>query len=127
GAAAAPDPGEVTRLHGVDRYGTSAAISAAGFAPGVPVAYIASGAEFADALSGSAAAAQRGGPVLLTAPTVLPAAIATELRRLQPANIVILGGESAVSPAVATALRGLTTGAVDRLAGDDRYDTSVAI
>lgn len=126
-AVAAPAAGQVQRLDGIDRYGTSAAISAATFAPGAAVAFIASGTEFADALSGSAAAAARGGPVLLTMADTLPPAIAAELRRLKPRQIVILGGEGAVSPAVAAALATFTTGTVSRQWGDDRYATSADV
>ncbi|MEW5991075.1 MAG: S8 family serine peptidase, partial [Chloroflexota bacterium] len=50
----------VTRLAGSDRYETSAAISKATYAPGVAVAYIATGLNFADALSGAAAAGLQG-------------------------------------------------------------------
>ena len=61
--AVAPVPGDsVTRLAGDDRYATSAAISASQFQPGVPVAYIASGLNFPDALSGAPLAGLAGGP-----------------------------------------------------------------
>ncbi|MBW9095729.1 carboxypeptidase regulatory-like domain-containing protein, partial [Microbacterium jejuense] len=41
----------VERTAGVDRYATSAAVSAATFEPGTPVAYLANGEKFPDALS----------------------------------------------------------------------------
>jgi putative cell wall-binding protein len=117
----------VTRLAGADRYATSAAISTATYAPGVPVAYIATGLGFADALSGAPAAAQQGGPLLLVPGTSIPSVVATELARLQPGRIVVLGGTSVVSAGVASALDAYTTGTVTRLAGADRYATSAAI
>ncbi|WP_299446752.1 DUF4832 domain-containing protein, partial [uncultured Phycicoccus sp.] len=46
----------VLRLSGSDRYAASAAISAETFLPGVPVAYVATGSKFPDALSGAPAA-----------------------------------------------------------------------
>ena len=119
--------GSVRRLGGISRYDTSALISADAFDPGVPVAYVASGLNFPDALSGAAAAGALGGPVLLTSPTSLPAAIASELERLDPERIVVLGGSDVVSPAVASLLAGYTQGTVDRLAGTTRFDTAVAI
>jgi hypothetical protein len=94
----------VTRLAGADRYATSAAISTATYAPGVPVAYIATGLGFADALSGAPAAAHQGGPLLLVPGTSIPSVVATELARLQPGRIVVLGGTSVVSAGVASAL-----------------------
>lgn len=117
----------VDRLAGADRYATSARISAAAFAPGVSVAFIASGAAFPDALSGAAAAGTRSAPVLLTHPETLPAVVAAELDRLDPAEIIVLGGEGAVSDSVAEALEAFTAGPVERIAGADRYETSAAI
>ena len=119
--------GAVERWAGRDRYATSAAISARSFGPGVKVAYVASGATFADALSGAPVAGMTRGPVLLTAPTALPGPVAGELARLKPTKIVILGGTGAVSNAVKAKLDTYTTGAVERWAGKDRYATSAAI
>lgn len=99
--------GSVTRLSGSDRYATSAAISAATFPRNVPVAYIADGANFPDALSGAAAGGHLGGPVLLTPRGGLPDSIKKELQRLNPGRIVILGGTGAVSTTVANQLKNL--------------------
>lgn len=114
------------RLAGADAFGTSAALSAT-YAPGVPVAYVASGYNYADALSGGPAAGKQKGPVLLVQPYGVPAVIATELKRLKPARIVVLGGPSAVSDATVSTLGGYTSGGVTRLAGSDRFETSVAV
>jgi len=117
----------VTRLSGADRYQTSAAISKASFESGVPVVYVASGVDFPDALSGAPVAGRSTAPVLLVAPNAIPDAVRTELQRLKPGRIVVLGGTGAVSSRVATQLDALTAGAVTRLAGADRYATSAAI
>jgi len=120
--------GTVTRFAGSDRYATSAQVSAASFPAQTPVAYIASGTAFPDALSGAAAAAgTANGPVLLVAGTSIPAAVSAELARLQPGRIVVLGGTAAVSSDVQQQLAGYTAGAVTRLAGSDRYATSAAV
>lgn len=116
---------DVTRLAGTDRYATAAAISHASFGAGVAAAYIATGTSFPDALAGAAAAAQYGAPVLLVRPTALPDATATELARLRPGRIVILGGTGAVSAGVADALRSYAP--VSRIAGANRYATAAAI
>ena len=60
-------PGD--RLAGADRYATAAAISKATFAPGVGLVYVATGANFPDALAGAAAAGKTGSPVLLVGAT----------------------------------------------------------
>ena len=119
--------GPVDRMAGPDRYATAAAISAGTFAPGVPAAFIATGAAFPDGLSGSAAAAHFDGPVLLTQPGLLPGSTRTELNRLNPQRIFVLGGTGAISDAVLSALVPYTFGTVTRLAGADRYATAAAI
>jgi putative cell wall-binding protein len=119
--------GVVTRRSGADRYATAAAISAAYFSPGVPVAFVATGEGFADALAGGPAAAEEGGPLLLVRSTSIPAATAAELTRLQPASIVVLGGSGAISDVVFAALDAYTTGPLSRRAGADRYATAAAI
>ena len=99
----------VTRLSGPDRFATAAAISAATFAPGADVAYIANAFNFPDALAGAAAAGTIKGPVLLAAIglPLNPATIA-ELTRLQPKRIVVLGGPGVISNAVKAALEAYT-------------------
>ncbi|NHA68273.1 cell wall-binding repeat-containing protein [Phycicoccus flavus] len=113
--------GSVTRLAGTNRYDGSAKISAATFAPGAAVAYVATGTKFPDALAGAAPAGKLGGPVLLVRPTSLPSQIAAELTRLKPRRIVILGGTDTVSADVERSLRAYS-GSVSRLAGTNRYD-----
>ncbi|MEK6720090.1 MAG: cell wall-binding repeat-containing protein [Chloroflexota bacterium] len=119
--------GGVTRISGADRYQTAAAVSAATFAPGVPVAYIATGLKFPDALAGAVVAAITPGPMLLVPGASIPPAVAAELTRLAPGRIVLLGGPSVISSEVEGALAGYTGGGVTRLAGANRYDTSAAI
>jgi spore germination protein YaaH/putative cell wall-binding protein len=117
-----------TRLAGVDRYETSAAISRFGFPSGAQVAYLATGANFPDALSGGVLAARSGGPILLVRRDELPPATAAELARLHPERVVILGGSGVVSDAVAMAAAGYTSlGRADRLAGADRFETAAQV
>jgi putative cell wall-binding protein len=120
-----PEP-FVERIDGADRYAVSASISAHTFDPLVPVVYMASGEVFSDALSASAAAGAEGGAVLLTQKNAIPSVIATELRRLKPQHIVVLGGTATIAPAVETALRTFSS-SVTRLAGADRYAVSASV
>ena len=87
-----PTTTTVTRLAGTDRYATGAAITADAFPSTVHDVYVATGASFADALSGAAAAAVRGAPVLLVAPTGVPDPVRDELARLRPERVWVLGG-----------------------------------
>ena len=119
--------GPVLRQSGADRYATAAAISAATFAPGPEVAYIATGLNFPDALAAAGAAGRLGGPVLLVSTNSIPTVVKTELTRLKPQRIIIAGGPSVVSASVATQLDAYTTGSVTRQSGADRYATASAI
>lgn len=119
--------GTATRIAGPDRYATAAAVSRTHFSPGAPVAYIATGLNFPDALAGGPAAGIQGGPMLLTEPGTLPQTTRDELVRLLPKRIVVLGGTGAVSAAVAEQLQAYTSGRVDRLQGVDRFETAAAV
>ena len=119
--------GTVTRIAGIDRYATAAAISATSFAPDAPIAYVATGKKFPDALAGAVVAALGPGPMLLVPGESIPPAVAAELGRLNAARIVVLGGTSVVSAGVQAALAGYTAGTVTRIAGSDRYATAAAI
>jgi len=116
----------IQRLAGADRYSTAAAISRSRFGGGASTVFIATGASFPDALAGAPAAAKANGPILLTAKDALPSATATELYRLKPSKIVILGGSAAVSSAVASRLSSYA-GTVVRWWGADRYGTAAAV
>lgn len=122
-----PSLAKVARWSGKDRYDASAAISARTFAPSVPTAYLASGEIYTDALSGAPVAGMTRGPVLLTARDALPSAIATELKRLRPGRIVILGGPNTITENVAAAAASATGVTAERWSGKDRFETSAAI
>jgi len=91
--------------------------------------FIANGADeshFADALSLSPISAATGTPVLLVRGTSVPTATRRALSSLGLTERYIAGGPASVSEGVSLAL-GLGTGSPNRLAGSNRYDTSVAI
>jgi len=127
---ASPSTGSIfvadgVRLSGANRYDTANAIAARAYpgSPNVPVVYIANGANFPDALSAGPAAAAEGGPLLLTERGSLPSSVRSELNRLNPQTIVIVGGSSVVSSSVASALRSYADSVV-RIGGANRYETS---
>jgi putative cell wall-binding protein len=122
-----PSSSFVTRLSGADRYAAAAGISAANFAPHVTHAYIATGMNFPDALAGAPVAAVNSSPILLVPGTSIPQVVQTELTRLAPGSITVLGGAGSVSESVKTQLAAFTAGAVTRLSGSDRYAAAAAI
>ncbi|PZR63055.1 MAG: hypothetical protein DLM71_05670 [Chloroflexi bacterium] len=96
------------RLAGADRYATAAAVSAASFAADGPaLVYLATGTTFADGLAAVPAAARASAPLLLLPAVGLPATVASELRRLNPSQLMVLGGSGAVSPTSLAAIRAL--------------------
>ncbi len=116
-----------TRSAGADRYSTAISLSEGAFAAGsVTTAVVATGQDFPDALSAAGLAGVYHAPVLLTKTASLPTGLVSELDRLGAQNVVIVGGEPAVSPSVAGSLvnAGLS---VSRVSGSNRYATSAAV
>jgi putative cell wall-binding protein len=118
----------VTRLAGATRYETAALIAEEVetiAAEDVEEYFVATGADFPDALGASSIAAKQNMPILLTLPNALVPATANHLP--QGAPVYVLGGTGAVSAGVEGAIGTVTGAAVTRLAGPTRYDTAVAV
>lgn len=120
-SAAAPT---VARVWGQTAIDTAGALSQDAFPTGASTVYIATESGYWDALSGGAAAAKQGGPMLLTETYRLPTGTQDELKRLKPSTIVVQGGVLAVSQEVEAAL-GAFAPTVVRNAGDDAIGTAV--
>jgi len=114
------------RVFAASKYSTSAAVSRTAFAS-ADVVYVATGDKYPDALAGGAAAVRNGAPVLLTSRDALDGAVADEIRRLGPSQIVILGGTAVISEAVGTQLAALAPEGAVRYGGADRYETAALI
>lgn len=95
----------VERLHGVDRYGTAAAVAER--IPASDQVFVASGQTFPDALSGAALAGLRGSPLLLTQQDHLPLVTADTLVSRDPGVVTLFGGPGAISETVRTTIEGL--------------------
>lgn len=142
--AADPNAVAVERISGPNRYATAGAI-AAQYPDGADVVYVASGVNFADALTardhtGAVAGpaplegnlwteGQDGGnaaPILLVAPNRIPSDTAAALTALSPDTIVVVGGTGAVSDGVLSGLEAYADD-VERLGGTNRYATAAAV
>lgn len=124
----APLPVVSNRIAGDDRYSTAARVSELGFPQGATTVFLATGRNFKDALAVGPWANAVGGPVLLSAPAALPEPTLTELRRLQPSRVVLVGGTAALQPSVEEAVRkALPAADVNRVAGENAYLTATAI
>ncbi len=112
------------RNSGTDRYGTAAAISSAYFTDATDVV-LCNGRNFPDALSAAPLAKALNAPLLLTGPTSLPSSTLTEITRLTPVKVWVIGGSDVVSDAIYNQLD--ATYNIERIAGNDRYATSAAV
>lgn len=113
------------RIGGSDRIQTAIAVSQ-GFFGSARIVYIATDADFADALVAGPPAGLENAPVLLTKPNELPAAVAAEIQRLNPDEIVIVGGTAAVSELVEQQLAALAP-TITRIGGPNRYATAAQL
>ncbi|MBH0131374.1 cell wall-binding repeat-containing protein [Salinibacterium sp. NK8237] len=116
----------VKRLGGSDRYETSRLIIDYAF-DSAPTAYLATGRNFPDALSASAAAGSIGAPVILVDgnKSSIDKSTSALIKSLGVTQTNIAGGTGVVSSGIESALKKTTT--VKRLSGSNRYATSAAI
>lgn len=121
---------EVVRLSGRDRFGTAVAIARQLPATDVLLAkgVDAGGPGWVDALAASSVAALVERPILLTHPDRLPDATSRYLDAGEVEAVDVVGGSAAVSDAVVEDLRSRPTlDDVERVAGRDRFATSLAL
>jgi putative cell wall-binding protein len=126
-AASAPlaDTG-TTRIQGADRYATAVAVSASTFSPPQDVVFVASGENYPDALAAGPAAASADAPILLVRKDTVPADVVTELERLKPSHVVVVGGPGVVSETTVQQLASYATTS-ERVFGANRYETAEQI
>lgn len=120
----------VARLGGGNRFATARLIAAevgrvTGSTTGGDV-FLATGANFPDALAASSLAARMGAPILLTEQGRLPSDTDAALAALQPDRVIICGGSGVVSDSVAQSVYASKYGkpTVVRKGGGDRYQTA---
>lgn len=132
---------EVVRVAGQNRYETShavtQAVSALGgnnvgratFKFGTPTKYtaiVATGADYADALTAGPVSYRQKFPMVLTTPTTLDPSAAASLKNLDIEQVLIVGGTGAVSQSVEDAIKAMGISVI-RLFGANRYQTGTAI
>lgn len=120
----------VIRLGGAYRYETAAKITEyLNVEEGAPVV-IASGENYPDALSVSSAAAVNQYPILLVTKDTISDSVKSELLKVKPSKVYIIGMQGAVSDALENQIAELTSldsGSIVRLGGADRYETSIVV
>ena len=116
---------DVERIAGVDRYGTSEMVArrVVGITGKKYTGVVASGQVFADALSVGTFASRDGYPILLVKKDSIPVQIERVIKDLEIEKTYIAGGTNTISRATEAKLPRVE----ERMAGKDRYETSVAI
>lgn len=116
----------VTRIAGEDRIATSIEISKEMFNESDNVV-LASGFNFADALSAGQLAAALNAPLILSKDQ-LDSRTSDEIAKLKPKNIYIVGGETALSSNIEESVKSTVNDInIERLKGNNRYETSVKV
>ncbi|OLN32081.1 cell wall-binding repeat-containing protein [Desulfosporosinus metallidurans] len=113
------------RLAGADMYETSAEVAKSGWKTSY-YALIVSGENFTDALCSAPLAQKYNAPLLLTSKDTLNEQTKTQLSRLKVKNVMIIGGVGVISSVVEQSIKNMGIG-VSRIAGNDRYETSIKI
>jgi putative cell wall-binding protein len=116
----------VIRVAGSDRVATAIALAARW--QQAPALVLAAGDRVPDSLAAGPLAAALHGPVLLNLGNTLDQRVATEIARLRPQRIVLVGGPLSISNQADADVRAVaTTARVDRLFGADRFATAAAV
>lgn len=116
----------VSRIAGEDRIATSIEISKKMFNESDNVV-LASGFNFADALSAGQLAAALNAPLILSKDQ-LDSRTSDEIAKLKPKNMYIVGGENALSSNIEESVKSVVNDInIERLKGNDRYETSVKV
>ncbi|MCS5720035.1 cell wall-binding repeat-containing protein [Herbiconiux sp. CPCC 205763] len=92
-------PGNVTRFGGATRFDVAESLNAAYF-PTATTAYVATGANFPDALTGGVLAGVKDAPLVLARTECIPASTWQRLAAWAPSKVTLLGGPNSLSPAM---------------------------
>lgn len=116
----------IQRLSGNDRYDTMGEIVEEAYPSPVRTVIVASGDNFPDALASSGLSGLANAPVVLTNSYRLSARADGQISRLNPAKVIVIGGESAVSDSVVNQIekRVAREAKIVRISGDTRRDTA---
>ncbi|CAN7175743.1 N,N-dimethylformamidase beta subunit family domain-containing protein [Rossellomorea sp. LjRoot5] len=115
------------RIDGQNRFEVAVNISKKYWGNGADTVIITNHLAFADALSASPLAYYKDAPILLTRKDQLTSETVKELMRLNPKEIMIIGGEGSINPKVVTQINqskisNLHT--ISRISGKDRFAVS---
>ncbi|MHC6178756.1 cell wall-binding repeat-containing protein [Clostridium sp. JNZ X4-2] len=125
GVKAADSSDAINRLGGQNRYETAAKVAQSGWTSS-DYAIVANGEGYADALCAIPLAKAKDAPVLLTTGDNLNENALNELKSLNVKHVIVVGGTGVVSENALNDIKAQVSD-VQRLGGQDRYETSVKI
>ena len=117
-----PDP----RIPGDDRVDTAINISKSEY-PSADTVIVVRKDLFPDSMTATVLSKQLNAPILLTGSNKLDERVKAEIKRLGAKDVIIVGGVNSVSAGVQNELKAFDKDTVERIAGIDRYGTSVAV
>ncbi len=128
----------LTRIGGSTRYETSLEIAKQiDKIADVNKVYRSSGTGEVDALSIASVAGREKAPILLTNVNSIdnktydfirfPASTISELKRLNPTNVYVIGGTASMPESVVSSIKSNTKATLTRIGGSTRYETSLEI
>lgn len=118
---------KVERLSGADRYKTSAQIAAKLIDGKTTTLEIASGENYADALSLNNAAEKDKGPILLVRVNAIDKSVEDVIKSSKASLINIAGREKSVSENTKASIKKISKATINRIGGADRYETSILL
>ncbi|MGD6794414.1 cell wall-binding repeat-containing protein [Metabacillus indicus] len=113
------------RYAGENRFDTSVALADEWVESDVAV--FATGRNYPDALSATPLAVKHDAPLLLTDTKAVPSKVLTKLKDLGVTKVYLIGGTGVISADVETQLKNNGVKTIVRIAGNDRYETSVKV
>ena len=117
----------ITELTGSDRYETAVKISKEGWKNGSDKVVIINGDVSIDGIISTPLATTYNAPILLVEKNNVPNSVKSELKRLNPKDIIIIGDENAISKTTANQIKSTVNASQTRLKGSNRYETSLLI
>ena len=123
-----PSSVKVQSLVGDNRYGTAAKVSQLGWPSGSSKVVIANGIKEMDGILSNPLAAANNAPILLVSDNVMRKETETELKRLKPSEVIIVGDTSSVKSSIESSIRkAVPNASVKRINGSGKVNLSVAI
>lgn len=118
---------KVERLSGTDRYKTSAQIASKLITDKTTTLEIASGENYADALSLNNAAEKDKAPILLVRVNAIDKSVEDVIKSSKASLINIAGREKSVSENTKANIKKISKATINRIGGANRYETSILL